>query len=356
MLSMGIPNEYQLDFSHIEDAKTLMEAFETRFAGNDSTKKSRKNYLNLQFETFEAKDGESIDGTFDRLRLFVSYLKLVGVTPSAEDVNLKFLRSLGAQWSMHTVVWRNKSDINTMTLENLYNDLKVYEIEVKMLSGSSSSSSTQNLTFVSSKSTSSSNDTSEYGNASTSCPIFGSSKNNISDAAVCAFLANLTTNTTIANQDLEHIDDDDDLEEIDLKWQMAMLIVRARWFLRRTGRTIKYNGQNTAGFDKSKIECYKYHMKGHFARECRSAKGNDSSKKNADEKKVTTAMVSCDGLGDYDWSNQAQEGPNLALMAEEGKGKGHNFALMAYASSSSGSDSEVSNESDVCVCVLLNHA
>ena len=196
------------------------------------------------------------------------------------------------------MVWRNKPDIDTMTLENLYNDLKVYEAEVKKQSGSSSGSSTQNLAFVSSKNTSSGY-SSEHVTAITSSPTAGSSQNSISDAAVCAFLANLTTTNVVENQDLEHINDDD-LEEIDLKWQMAMLTVRARRFLKRTGRTIKYNGQSNAGFDKSKIECYNCHKKGHFARECKSPKSGESSKKNAEDNKVTTAMVSCDGLGDYD--------------------------------------------------------
>nr|GEY68713.1 ribonuclease H-like domain-containing protein [Tanacetum cinerariifolium] len=66
--------------------------------------------------------------------------------------------------------------------------------------------------------------------------------------------------------------DVDDLEEMDLKWQMAMLTVRARQFLQRTGRNLGANGPTSMGFDMSKVECYNCHMKGHFARECRSPK------------------------------------------------------------------------------------
>ncbi|GJR28792.1 putative ribonuclease H-like domain-containing protein [Tanacetum coccineum] len=75
------------------------------------------------------------------------------------------------------------------------------------------------------------------------------------------------------DEDLQQIDADD-LEEIDLKWQMAMLTMRARRFLNKTGRKISANGSETIGFNKSKVECYNCHKKGHFARECRALREN----------------------------------------------------------------------------------
>nr|GFB23026.1 hypothetical protein [Tanacetum cinerariifolium] len=66
--------------------------------------------------------------------------------------------------------------------------------------------------------------------------------------------------------------DVDDLKEIDLRWQMAMLTMRARRFLQKTGRNLGDNRVTTMGFDMSKVECYNCHRKGHFARECRSPK------------------------------------------------------------------------------------
>nr|GEW78120.1 ribonuclease H-like domain-containing protein [Tanacetum cinerariifolium] len=68
--------------------------------------------------------------------------------------------------------------------------------------------------------------------------------------------------------------DADDLEEMDLKWQMAMLTVRAKRFLQRTGRNLGANGTAAIGFDMSKVECYNYHRRVHFPRECRSPKDN----------------------------------------------------------------------------------
>ncbi|GKA05835.1 ribonuclease H-like domain-containing protein [Tanacetum coccineum] len=113
---------------------------------------------------------------------------------------------------------------------------------------------------------------------------------------------------------------------------MAMLTMRARKFLNKTGRKISANGSETIRFKKSKVECYNYHKNGHFARECRAPRENRNKepvRRNVTvETTETKALVAQDGLG-YDWSDQAEEGPT-------------NFALMAYtSSSSSSSDSEV---------------
>nr|GFC10484.1 ribonuclease H-like domain-containing protein [Tanacetum cinerariifolium] len=62
--------------------------------------------------------------------------------------------------------------------------------------------------------------------------------------------------------------DADDLEEMDFKWQMAMLTMRARKFLQKTGRNLGVNGPTSIGFDMAKVECYNCHRKDHFAREC----------------------------------------------------------------------------------------
>nr|GEX55273.1 ribonuclease H-like domain-containing protein [Tanacetum cinerariifolium] len=105
--------------------------------------------------------------------------------------------------------------------------------------------------------------------------------------------------------DLEQIHPDD-IEEMDLRWQMAMLTTRARRFLKKTGRKLTVNGDETIGFDKSNVECYNCHKRGHFAKECRAPRNQDNKNKESSRRSVpvetstSTALVSCDGLGGYD--------------------------------------------------------
>ncbi|GJQ96796.1 hypothetical protein Tco_0007935 [Tanacetum coccineum] len=91
----------------------------------------------------------------DRIQKLISQLEIHGETISQEDVNQKFLRSLSPEWNTHTIVWRNKPEIDTLSLDDLYKNLKIYEPEVK--GTSSSSTKIQNVAFVSSNSTNSKN-------------------------------------------------------------------------------------------------------------------------------------------------------------------------------------------------------
>nr|GEW71632.1 hypothetical protein [Tanacetum cinerariifolium] len=95
----------------------------------------------------------------------------------------------------------------------------------------------------------------------------------------------------------------------------------ARRLLKRTGRKLTVNGNETISFDMSNVECYNCHKRGYFARECRALRNEDNKNKESLKRSVhvetfaSTTLVSCDGLGGYDWSDQAEEGPNYALMA-----------------------------------------
>ncbi|GKA09379.1 ribonuclease H-like domain-containing protein [Tanacetum coccineum] len=184
---------------------------EKRFGGNEATKKTQRNLLKKQYENFTALRSKMLDQTFDRLQKLVT-------------------------------------DLDTMSMDDLYNNLKVYEPKVKGIS--SSSSSTQNIAFV----FSSNNNT-------------NSSNEVVNDAhGVTITSTNQPNSPQLAHEDLQQINPDD-IEEMDLRWQMAMLTMRARRFLNNTGRMLTVNGNETIGFDKSKVECYNCHKKGHFARE-----------------------------------------------------------------------------------------
>nr|GEW58767.1 putative ribonuclease H-like domain-containing protein [Tanacetum cinerariifolium] len=206
---------------------------------------------------------------------------------------------LPSEWKTHTLIWRNKADIKEHSLDDLFNSLKIYETN-----SSSPGNLTQNLDFVSSSNTDS---TTDSVSAATSV------------SAVCAKLPT----------------DVDDLEEMDLRWQIAMLTMKARRFLQKTGRNLGDHRVTTIGFDMSKVECYNCHRKGHFTRECRSPKdtrntgATEPQRRNAPvETSTSNALVSqCDDIRSYDWSYQAEEEPA-------------NFALMAITSSSSSFDNE----------------
>ncbi|GJZ67676.1 hypothetical protein Tco_0630916 [Tanacetum coccineum] len=143
-------------FNSIKDSKLLLEAIEKRFGGNAATKKTQKNLLKQQYKNFTSSSSETLDQTFDRLQKLVSQLEILGETLSQEDVNLMLFRSLSSEWNTHAVVWRNKPELETMRMDDLYNNLKVYETEVK--GTSSSSISTQNMAFVSSNNSGSTNE------------------------------------------------------------------------------------------------------------------------------------------------------------------------------------------------------
>ncbi|GJR26386.1 putative reverse transcriptase domain-containing protein [Tanacetum coccineum] len=104
--------------------------------------------------------------------------------------------------------------------------------------------------------------------------VNASNIDNLSDVVICAFLASQLNNPQLAHKDLQQIHPDD-LEEMDLRWQMAMLTMRARRFLKNTCRKLTINGNEYIGFDKSKVECYNFHKKGHFTKECRAPRNQD---------------------------------------------------------------------------------
>ncbi|GJR26786.1 hypothetical protein Tco_1103018 [Tanacetum coccineum] len=150
-LLMALPNEHQLKFNSYKDAKTLMQAIENIFGGNTAIKKTQKNILKQQYENFIASSTEVIEQAYERLQKLISQLEMHGEVIPQEDNNQKFLRSLLQEWTMHTIVWRNKPEIKTLSLDDLFNNLKAFESEVK--GTSNSTTNTHNVAFLSSSST-----------------------------------------------------------------------------------------------------------------------------------------------------------------------------------------------------------
>ncbi|GKE42032.1 hypothetical protein Tco_1469316, partial [Tanacetum coccineum] len=239
-LLMGIPNEHQLKFNSIKDAKSLLQVVKKRFGGNAATKKTHIYLLKQQYENFTVSSSEVLDQTFDRLQKLISQLEIHGET------------------------------------------------------------------FVSLSSTSSTNGAVNTAHGATTAStqataVKSTTIDNLSDVVICAFFASKPNSPQLDNDDLQQINPDD-LEEMDLRWQMAMQTMTARRFLKNTRRKFSVNGTETIGFDKSK----------------------NTRRVVPVETTTSNAFVTYDGFG-YDWSDQAEEGPT-------------NFALMAYSSTSSNSE------------------
>ncbi|GKA02325.1 ribonuclease H-like domain-containing protein [Tanacetum coccineum] len=269
---MGVCTTNSIGECQYPDAKTMFAAIETRFGGNAATKKTQKTLLK---------------------------------------------QHLPPEWNTHVVVWMNKPEVETMSIDDLYNNFKIVEEKVKKSVGASSG--TQNLAFMTTPSTSSTNDANTGSpQVSTASPNVNVatpqvSTTSVSDNTMYAFMVKNPNGSNVLHQDLEQIQEDD-LEAMDLKWQLSLLSARAKKYYQRTSKKIFINANDTAGYDKTKVECFNYHKMGHFARECRAPRSKegqfrnqDNTRKQGNNKDTSSkAMLAIDGVG-FDWSDMAEE-------------------------------------------------
>ncbi|GKC08547.1 hypothetical protein Tco_1000157, partial [Tanacetum coccineum] len=198
ILLLAIPDEYLLKFHNVPDAKSLWAAIKSRFGGNQESKKMQKNVLKHQFENFVTASNETLDKAYDRFQKLIN--------------------------------------IDEIDIDDLYNSLRVYEDEMKK--SSTSSSNTQNLAFISSENSSSTNTVNtasgEHGVNITAETAFTSqvSSTPCTHDVSCSFFAHPTTSPQLENEDFQQINGDN-LEELDLRWQVAMLTVRERSLCKR---------------------------------------------------------------------------------------------------------------------------
>nr|GEZ89334.1 hypothetical protein [Tanacetum cinerariifolium] len=258
MLLMALPNEHLLTFSQYRDAKTLFESIQAIFGGNDATKKTQRTLLKQMYKNFNAPSTESLDSIFNRLKKIVSQYDI-------------------------------------MSIDDLYNNFKIIEQEVKRTVASSSSSRSLNMAFLFYPGSTNKVDTASiqvsYVNIPVSTVSSHDNATNLSDATMYAFLANQPNGSQLIYEDLEQIHEDD-LEEMDLKWQLALLSMRARRWDILQGNT------EVLGIKKA------------------SQRIKTAQERLNVEDTSSKAMVVIDGAG-FDWSYMADDEvpTNMAFMA-----------------------------------------
>nr|GEU66488.1 reverse transcriptase domain-containing protein [Tanacetum cinerariifolium] len=321
-LLMAIPDDHQLHFSKHKTAQELWAAILKISGGNEATKKTKKNLLKQQYGNFKAEGSETLEQTFNRLQVKVSHLEFMDIEIEHDDLNHKFLTSLAPEWLMHTIVWKNKSDLDTMSLDDLYNHLKVYESEVQKKSDSNS----QNMDFISLAKHNSGNEEANTAIISTASTNVSTASANIRAASIsqdtaCAYIASQSGGSQIKFEDINQIDEDD-IEEMDIKWNMALLSMRANRFWKKTRKKITIQGTEVAGFDKSKVEYFNCHKMGHFARECRAPRSQERGRRDnyrqgsKVKEQAPKALMTIDRVG-WDWSYMANDEENHALVDNE---------------------------------------
>ncbi|GJR14668.1 ribonuclease H-like domain-containing protein [Tanacetum coccineum] len=283
-LLMALPEDHLAKFHKMTDAKEMWEAIKSRFGGNDESKKMQKYILKQQFEGFSVSNSEGLHKGYDRFQSLLSQLEIHDAGVSTKDANQKFLR--------------------------------VFESDVK--GSTASSSSTQNVAFVSENTSSTNEVSTAYGASS-------SSGHNPQREGSSSYADELTNGFEMAS---------------------AIISIRLKKFYKKTGRKLQFDAKEPVGFDKTKVECYNCHKTGHFARECRS-KGNQDSRRG-------DAWNTRNKAKDNGRRSGKQEEPK-ALVTLDGDGvdctshsedEQENYALMAY--SNSGSDTEVTSCSKEC--------
>ncbi|GJZ35030.1 ribonuclease H-like domain-containing protein [Tanacetum coccineum] len=238
------------DFHHLDDARDIWLAIKARFGGNDESKKIRKSMLKQEFSKFRVSESEGLHKGYCMISEDIESTNQMHANHHNEDCIMKFLRStslLGHKWP--------------------------YSLKQRLH------------------------------------PVLSASSNVIENV-LHSFVAESDPQQQITYEDFDQIGKLD-LEELDIKWQMAMLSVRINRFEKKAGRKMKFNNKDAARFDKKKVKCYKCSELGHFARECTGKQLDSKARyssfklKELDKSEEPKALLSVDSM--LNWSDHEGE-------------------------------------------------
>nr|GFA23768.1 hypothetical protein [Tanacetum cinerariifolium] len=218
---------------------------------------------NNQYGNFKTKGSETLEQTFNRLQVIVGQLQFMDVEIEQDTLITSSLP-----------VWLPNGES---------------EVQKKL------EPNTQNMAFISSAKHISENEDGNSASVSTASTNVPTACANIRVASIsqdtaCAYIASQSSCSQIKFEDINQIDEHD-MEEMDIKWSMALLSMRADKFWKKTRKKISIQGSDVAGFDKSKVECFNFHKMGHFARDCRAPKSQDRGRRDNYKQREDHALV-----------------------------------------------------------------
>nr|GEU61226.1 putative reverse transcriptase domain-containing protein [Tanacetum cinerariifolium] len=311
-LLQSIPDDHVADFHNMDDARDIWNEVKARFGGNAKSKKMRKSMLKQEFSEFRIGEAEGLHKGYDRMQKILSQLNQLKAKPEDEDINLKFLRALPSSWSQVALTLKTKGGLELISFDDLYYKLKTIEVDVKgyttfSLSQSAGPSHSAFVSTISASKKMSYGDSPSYSSTTTytapSNSKTGSHRSgNITEDVLQSFVVDTELEQQLAYEDFEQIEKLN-LEEMDLKWQMAMLSVRVHKFEQKARRKIDFDKKESARFNKKKVSCYKCQQRGHFTIECRAKGRNEKQryssfkiKEIGKKEEVSKALITVDTL------------------------------------------------------------